>query len=1084
MSLTQSHISALYIALFGRASEGAGNKFWLNAANTQNLSMADIANAMLNTGAAKEYFGGSLNTDEKFINHIYENVLGKGAGIDKEGKAFWINKLKEGANKGFIASQLLKEALDPKYSNSTDEATKAAHNLLVNKVLASNMVADSIQNVPNASIQKALKSFADINNNISSTLKANDIKKVIQDNKGNLTIDESKLDESAKQNNKVKILSQVTGKSEDEIKQILPKEDNPSTPDNPTPPTPNPQPEPNPNPPQPPVPNPEEPNKIVGTDGTDDIKGTDKKDIIDAKGGNDFVYGLGGDDEIMGDAGDDTLYGGDGNDIIFGNGGNDTIYGGKGNDKIYGELNDTLLDGGEGIDALLLTGSQIDLGAVQKNKIKNFEILDLNEGSSVVLKNLTPQNVSNLTSNKDTILKINGGDKDTVILDKKFTASSDTNGLDPNYNRYEGLNDKGELIKVDIKKSIKTVFATAEATDDADYIQGTQEADIIHAKGGDDVIYGNGGDDEIYGGEGNDIIHGNEGADKLFGGTGDDAIYGGEGNDIIEGNEGKDKIYGNDGDDTIKGGEGDDILKGEGGNDTIYGEGGKDNIFGNEGDDILKGGDDDDKIYGGEGKDTIDGEAGNDTLYGNDGDDTIDGGEGNDEIYGHKGKDTLKGGKGDDKIYGELSDTLLDGGEGIDTLILEDKEIDFNTLQADAIKNFEILDLQDGNNAATLRNLSPKNISNLTSNKDTILKINGDDKDIAVLSGFTASTDTSGLGADYNRYEGLNDKGELIKVDVKKSVKTAFSSDQPTDNADYIQGTQGDDTISGKKGNDIIYGNDGDDTIYGNEGDDTLYGGKGEDKLYGGEDKDVIYGDEGDDTIYGNEGDDTLYGGGGDDEIYGGEGNDEIEGGAGNNTIYGNEGDDNIYGGGDDDTIDGGDGNDFLYGDNGNDTIDGGSGNDTIKGSYGDDHIEGGEGNDKIYGELNDELLDGGEGYDSLYFNEDVDFDAIRDTLNQKISNFEQLHLGYTGDDTVKLNNMTAADIFAMTDNKDTILKIKGDKKDSVGLKGFTKVSNDPGVENGYTRYESTYTDTSGTHTIKVDIENSVHVDLVGISTP
>ena len=422
----------------------------------------------------------------------------------------------------------------------------------------------------------------------------------------------------------------------------------------------------------------------------------------------------------------------------------------------------------------------------------------------------------------------------------------------------------------------------------------------------------------------------------------------------------------------------------------------------------------------------------------------------------------------------------------MDTLILEDKEIDFNTLQADAIKNFEILDLGSGNsNAATLRNLSPQNISKLTSNKDTILKINGDDKDTVILDKkFTASTDTSGLGADYNRYEGLNDKGELIKVDVKKSVKTAFSSDQPTDNADYIQGTQGDDTISGKKGNDIIYGNGGDDTIYGNEGNDALYGGKGEDKLYGGADNDVIYGDEGDDTIYGNEGDDTLYGGDGDDEIYGGEGNDEIEGGAGNNTIYGNEGDDNIYGGGDDDTIDGGDGNDFLYGDNGNDTIDGGSGNDTIKGSYGDDHIEGGDGNDKIYGELNDELLDGGEGYDSLYFNEDIDFDAIRDTLNQKISNFEQLHLGYTGDDTVKLNNMTAADIFAMTDSKDTILKIKGDKKDSVGLKGFTKVSNDPGVENGYTRYESTYTDTSGTHTIKVDIENPVHVDLVGISTP
>ena len=60
-----------------------------------------------------------------------------------------------------------------------------------------------------------------------------------------------------------------------------------------------------------------------------------------------------------------------------------------------------------------------------------------------------------------------------------FGSKDDTNGLDANYNRYEGLNDKGELIKVDIEKSIKTVFAATEPTDDADYIQGTQEADII-----------------------------------------------------------------------------------------------------------------------------------------------------------------------------------------------------------------------------------------------------------------------------------------------------------------------------------------------------------------------------------------------------------------------------------------------------------------------------------------------------------------------------------------------------------------------------------------------------------------------------
>ena len=216
--------------------------------------------------------------------------------------------------------------------------------------------------------------------------------------------------------------------------------------------------------------------------------------------------------------------------------------------------------------------------------------------------------------------------------------------------------------------------------------------------------------------------------------------------------------------------------------------------------------------------------------------------------------------------------------------------------------------------------------------------------------------------------------------------------------------------------------------------------------------------------FYGNEGADKIYGGVGNDRIYGGEGDDKIYGGQGNDKIYGLEGDDTIYGG------------------DGDDEIAGANGNDTIKGDGGNDILQGNDGNDKIYGELNDTLLDGGEGYDSLYFNEDVDFDAIRDTLNQKISNFEQLHLGYTGDDTVKLNNMTAADIFAMTDNKDTILKIKGDKKDSVGLKGF-KVSADMNeLEDGYTRYEGIYTDDTGTQfNVKVDIDSDISVGLAGM---
>ena len=148
MNITQSQISALYVTLFGRAGEGSGNKYWQYVASSQNLTLADIANSMLNSAPAKEFFGSNLNSDENFIAHIYKTTLNKDANSDAEGKAFWLNALKSGTDRGTMVTELLKAAADPKYASSTDEATKAAHNLLVNKILASDAVADAIQNLP------------------------------------------------------------------------------------------------------------------------------------------------------------------------------------------------------------------------------------------------------------------------------------------------------------------------------------------------------------------------------------------------------------------------------------------------------------------------------------------------------------------------------------------------------------------------------------------------------------------------------------------------------------------------------------------------------------------------------------------------------------------------------------------------------------------------------------------------------------------------------------------------------------------------------------------------------------------------
>lgn len=264
MNITHTQISALYVGLFGRSSEGAGSKAWLGAANTQNLSVSTIANTMLDTVAAKEFFGDSVNENANFVEHIYANVFGKGgANLDKEGKAGWTKKLNDGEDRGKVAADMLKAACDPVHSNAADEATKNAHNLLINKIIASNVVADLIKDVPNGGdIKEQLKAFIQINKTITPHSNATDIKSaVLAGAKSlNLTVDEAKLDAALDANSKVKIISGVTGKTEDEIsKELAPK---PA-------PTPDPKPQPQPGPKPTPTPDPKPQPQPTPNDGVE-----------------------------------------------------------------------------------------------------------------------------------------------------------------------------------------------------------------------------------------------------------------------------------------------------------------------------------------------------------------------------------------------------------------------------------------------------------------------------------------------------------------------------------------------------------------------------------------------------------------------------------------------------------------------------------------------------------------------------------------------------------------------------------------------------------------------------------------------
>lgn len=85
-------------------------------------------------------------------------------------------------------------------------------------------------------------------------------------------------------------------------------------------------------------------DKLIGSDGNDEIKGGK---------GNDILYGKDGNDEIKGGEGKDRISGGRGDDELEGEKGNDMLFGGEGDDLIGGGIGNDVLEGGKGIDIMI-----------------------------------------------------------------------------------------------------------------------------------------------------------------------------------------------------------------------------------------------------------------------------------------------------------------------------------------------------------------------------------------------------------------------------------------------------------------------------------------------------------------------------------------------------------------------------------------------------------------------------------------------------------------------------------------------------------------------------------------------------------
>ncbi len=352
---------------------------------------------------------------------------------------------------------------------------------------------------------------------------------------------------------------------------------------------------------------------------------TDVQLVLAGKWGQvERVVGSQGDDQIRGNSLDNYIDPGVGNSYLEGGNGSDTYI----IQSTYGEniINNYAEDNQPDsiffnvpyrmIEAEVVDGMHIRLSSLSDDglvSIKlvdyNFEVLDnarhlmvtTSDGISFVLP---VANSSNANNYKPIPVSINTAHATTgqhlhLMAYSDFTEVRTVYGASKYQNSIVGNGQNNTLI----------------GGSKSDFLQGLDGDDTLKGEGGDDVINGGSGFDVLIGGYGDDSLDGGEDDDIIFPGTGTNQIIGGEGTDTViysgdlnrkegiildlsdgrcihDGDsqdllEGIENAYGTNYDDVIAGDDQDNVLMGMGGNDTLSPGSGYDILNGGNGSDIY-----------------------------------------------------------------------------------------------------------------------------------------------------------------------------------------------------------------------------------------------------------------------------------------------------------------------------------------------------------------------------------------------------------------------------------------------------------------------------------------------------------------
>ncbi len=150
----------------------------------------------------------------------------------------------------------------------------------------------------------------------------------------------------------------------------------------------------------------------------------------------------------MGTAAAENLIGGISNDILNGEGGEDTYHSGAGDDIIIlSDLDFRLVDGGGGIDTLVLSGSNMVLDLSDRtvfSRITDIEIIDLNSGGNYPGFGTYSYGSNTLVLDQFSIssgtLRVNGDGQDTFIFKGGLDPIGTVIDFDIIYDEYHVVN--------------------------------------------------------------------------------------------------------------------------------------------------------------------------------------------------------------------------------------------------------------------------------------------------------------------------------------------------------------------------------------------------------------------------------------------------------------------------------------------------------------------------------------------------------------------------------------------------------------------------------------------------------------------